>query len=98
MANTKYTGGRATKWIRWVARIWGVLIVVYTLIMLIGYGWNWVTTGVADPHVVEDVSTITYVGLALMVLGALVWALPGVGRSWEERLLLLPSLCSLRCI
>jgi len=81
MANTKYTGYRVTKWIRWVARIWGSLIVVYTLIMLIGYGWNWVTTGVADPHVVEDVSTITYVGLALMVLGALAL---GIAWRWEK--------------
>ena len=81
MANTKYTGDRATNWIRWVARIWGALIVVYALIMLIGYGWNWVTTGVADPHVVEDVPLVTYVGLALMVLGALAL---GIAWRWER--------------
>ena len=81
MTDTKYPGYRVTKWTRWVARIWGSLIVVYTLIMLIGYGWNWVTTGVADPHVVEDVSTITYVGLALMVLGALAL---GIAWRWEK--------------
>jgi hypothetical protein len=81
MANTKYTGGQATKWIRWVARIWGALIVVYASLMLIGYGWNWVTTGVADPHVVEDVPLVTYVGLALMVLGALAL---GIAWRWER--------------
>ena len=81
MTDTKYPGYRVTKWTRWVARIWGSLIVVYTLIMLIGYGWNWVTTGVADPHVVEDVSTITYVGLALMVLGTLAL---GIAWRWEK--------------
>ena len=81
MTDTKYPGYRVTKWTRWVARIWGSLIVVYTLIMLIGYGWNWVTTGVADPHVVEDVSTITYVGLAIMVLGALAL---GIAWRWER--------------
>ena len=85
MANTKYAGSRATKWIRWVARIWGALIVAYVLLMLIGYGWNWVTTGVADPHEVEDVSLITYLGLALMVPGALAlgiaWQLGEVGQK-----------------
>ena len=81
MANTKYTGDRATNWIRWVARVWGALIVVYALLMLIGYGWNWVTTGVADPHVVEDVPLVTYVGLALMVLGALAL---GIAWRWER--------------
>lgn len=79
--NTKYISDRATKWIRWVARIWGALIVVYVLLMLIGYGWNWVTTGVADPHAVEDVPLITYVGLALMVLGALAL---GIAWRWER--------------
>ena len=81
MANTKYTSDRATKWIRWVARIWGALIVAYVLLMLIGYGWTWVTTGVADPHEVEDVSLITYLGLALMVLGALAL---GIAWRWER--------------
>jgi hypothetical protein len=80
VGNTKYTGDRAAQTIRWVARIWGALIVVYALLMLIGYGWNWVTTGVADPHVVEDVPLVTYVGLALMVLGA--FAL-GIAWRWE---------------
>jgi len=81
VGNTKYPGGRATKWIRWVARIWGSLIVVYVLLMLIGYGWNWVTTGVADPHAVEDVPLITYVGLAIMVMGALAL---GIAWRWEK--------------
>jgi len=79
--NTKYISDRATKWIRWVARIWGALIVVYVLIMLIGYGWNWVTTGVADPYAVEDIPLITYVGLAIMVLGALAL---GIAWRWER--------------
>ena len=81
MANTKYTSDRATKWTRWVARMWGAFIVVYVLLMFIGYGWNWVTTGVADPHVVEDVPLVTYVGLALMVLGALAL---GIAWRWER--------------
>ena len=71
----------ATKVIRWIARIWGTVIVVYSLLMLIGYGWNWVTTGVADPHVVEDVPPIEYLGLALVVLGALAL---GIAWRWER--------------
>jgi len=71
----------AIKVIRWIARIWGALIVLYALLMLIGYGWNWVTTGVTDPHVVEDVPLITYVGLALMFLGALAL---GIAWRWER--------------
>jgi hypothetical protein len=54
LPNVNDVGDRATKWIRWVARIWGTLIVAFTLLMLIGYAWNWVTTGKADPHAVED--------------------------------------------
>jgi len=45
MPNVNDVGDRATKWIRWIARIWGTLIVAFTLLMLIGYAWNWVTTG-----------------------------------------------------
>ncbi len=70
-----------TKVIRWIARTWGTLIVVYALIMLIGYGWSWVTTGVADPYVVEEVSLITCFGLAFMFLGTLAL---GLAWRWER--------------
>jgi len=81
VANTKYAGDRVTKWIRWVARIWGGLIVLYVLLVLIGYGWNWVTTGVADPHAVEAVPLVEYVGLVIMVVGALSL---GIAWRWEK--------------
>jgi len=54
MPNVNDVGDRATKWIRWIARIWGTLIVAFTLLMLIGYAWNWVTTGEVDPYAAED--------------------------------------------
>ena len=53
MPDVNDVGNRATKWIRWIARIWGTLIVAFTLLMLIRYAWNWVTTGKADPHADE---------------------------------------------
>jgi len=53
MTNVSDTGDHATKWMRWIARIWGSLIIVFSLIMLTGYAWNWVTTGKADPYAVE---------------------------------------------
>ena len=54
MPNANDVGDRATKWIRWIARIWGALIIAFTLLMVAGYAWNWVTTGKADPYAVED--------------------------------------------
>ena len=46
---------RATKRMRWIARIWSLPVVAYALLMALGYLWSWVTTGGADPHAVEDV-------------------------------------------
>ena len=74
-------GVRATKWIRWIARIWGTLIIAFTLFMLIGYTWNWVTTGKADPNAVEDYPPIENVPPLFAFLSVLGLALPGVGRE-----------------
>ena len=54
MPNVSDVGDRATKRIRWIARIWGAVLVAFTLVILIDYTWNWVTTGEADPYAVED--------------------------------------------
>jgi hypothetical protein len=54
MANVNDTGDRATRWIRWIARIWGTLVLGITLFVLIGYAVNWVRTGKADPYATED--------------------------------------------
>jgi hypothetical protein len=73
---------RMTKRIRWIARIWGVLILAYALALLIGYAGNWITTGVADPYAIEDVSPIE----SLPPIGMFVSAL-GLGIAWRwERL------------
>ena len=73
---------RVTKWIRWIARIWSFPIIVYALLLFIGYSWSWVTTGVADPHAVEDVPPIEAVPPILMFLSVM-----GLGIAWRwERL------------
>ncbi|HUW12369.1 MAG TPA: hypothetical protein VM537_21770, partial [Anaerolineae bacterium] len=54
MSSVSDVGDRATKRLRWIARIWGTLILAVTLLIVIGYASNWVTTGTADPYAVED--------------------------------------------
>jgi len=81
MANTEYTGNRATKWIRWIARIWGTVIITFALLMLIGYAWNWVTTGKTDPYAMEDyppIENLIPITLGLSVLGL------GIAWRWER--------------
>ncbi|NOR83717.1 MAG: hypothetical protein GQ526_09515 [Ardenticatenales bacterium] len=73
---------RVTKWIRWIARIWSFPIVIFALLMLTGYAWNWVTTGVADPYAVEDYPPIEALPPILMFVSVL-----GLGIAWRwERL------------
>lgn len=73
---------RITKWIRRIARIWSFPIIVYALIMAIGYTWSWATTGVADPYVVEDSPPAEALAPILMFLGVM-----GLGIAWRwERL------------
>jgi hypothetical protein len=82
MTNLSDTGYRATKWIRWIARIWSFPIIVYSLIMLAGYAWNWVTIGTADPYAVEGYPLIEALPPILMFLSVL-----GLGIAWRyERL------------
>jgi len=69
---------RVTKRIRWIARIWGALILAYALALFIGYAGNWISTGVADPYAVEDVSPIE----ALPPIGIFISAL-GLGIAWR---------------
>jgi hypothetical protein len=69
---------RITKRIRWIARIWGTLILAYALALFIGYAGNWISTGVADPYAVEDVSLLE----SLPPIGMFISAL-GLGIAWR---------------
>jgi hypothetical protein len=81
MAKGSGSRDRVTKWIRWIARIWSLPIVVYVLLMLVGYAWNWANMGVADPYAVEDYPPIENLPPILMFLSVLGL---GVGWRWER--------------
>ena len=85
MAMGNDSRNRNTRWIRWIARIWSIPILLYTLLFFIGYAWNMATTGVADPHAVEDVPAIEALPpllLFLSVLGlAIAWRWEGLGGA-----------------
>jgi len=78
MTKIKKTSDRITKWIRRIARILSVPIIVYALIMLIGYTVSWITTGTADPHAVEDYPFIENLPPIFMFLAIL-----GLGIAWR---------------
>ena len=85
MAKGKKTGSEVTRGIRWTARIWGGLVFLIALLILLGYGWNWVTTGEADPHAAEDYPPIENLPPILMFLAALglaiAWRWEGLGGA-----------------
>jgi hypothetical protein len=72
------TDDRATIWIRRIARIWSSPIIIYSLLMVIGYAWNWVTIGKADPYTVEGYPLIEALPPILMFISVL-----GLGVAWR---------------
>jgi len=79
MTNTKHASDRVTKSIRWIARIWSIPIIVYALVMVVGYTVNWITTGVADPYAVENYPFIENLPPIFMLLAIL-----GLGIAWRK--------------
>jgi hypothetical protein len=80
MAKLEDGEDRATKRIRRVARIWSLVIIIYSLLMLTGYAWNWVTTGKADPYAVEGYppsENLLPLAMGLSVAGL------GIAWRWE---------------
>ena len=76
---------QTTKTIRWIARIWGAVIVAIALLVLIGYAWNWVMVGEADPNTVEDYPPIENLPPLFGLLSALglviAWRWEGLGGA-----------------
>ena len=82
MADINDSGDRGTKLIRRIARIWSAPIIIYSLMQLTGYAWNWLTIGKADPYAVEGYPFIEAVPPILMFLGVI-----GLAIAWRwERL------------
>jgi uncharacterized membrane protein len=85
VANCNETRNGATRWIRWIARIWGGLVLVFALLILGNYASNWLTTGEADPYAAEDYPPIENLPPLLMFLAALgsgiAWRWEGVGGA-----------------
>ena len=79
MTNTKHASDRVTKSIRWIARIWSIPIIVYALVLIVGYTVNWITTGVADPYAVEGYPFIENLPPIFMLLAIL-----GLGIAWRK--------------
>jgi len=79
MANLDDTATRTTKRIRWIARIWGAVVIAFTLLFLTGYAVNWVTTGVADPYAMED-----YPPIENLIPLTLVVSVAGLGIAWRR--------------
>jgi len=82
MADINDSGDRRTKLIRRIARIWSAPIILYSLLQLTGYAWNWLTIGKADPYAVEGYPFIEAVPPILLFLGVI-----GLAIAWRwERL------------
>jgi hypothetical protein len=78
MEKASNTGDRVTKWIRRIARFWSSPIIIFSLIMLIGYAWSWVTIGKADPYTVEGYPPVEALPPILMLMSVL-----GLGIAWR---------------
>jgi len=74
------TTNRITNMMRRIARIWSAVLIGITLIILIGYGMNWVKTGTADSYAMDNYppsENLIPLTLVLSVLGA------GIAWRWE---------------
>lgn len=84
-----------TRWVRWVARIWGTLVFVVAVLTLVGYASSWIRTGRADPHTTKDYPPIENVPPLLMALAAfgsaIAWRWEGLGGA-------VTVVCQLACL
>jgi len=78
MSNINDVSDRATKRMRWIARIWGTLVLVIVLFILIGSVWGRITATEADPYVEEGYPFIENLPPLFALLSAL-----GLGLAWR---------------
>ncbi len=79
------TTKRIRKYIRRIAKLWSIVIIGITLLILIGYAGNWGTTGKIDPYAMENYSPVENlipITLGLSVLGlGIAWRWEGLGGA-----------------
>ncbi|MCF7943768.1 MAG: hypothetical protein K9L21_05005 [Spirochaetia bacterium] len=78
----KHMSQRITKRIRWSARILSIPIILYAVIVAVGYFWSWLSTGTADPYAVEQVTIMEFLPLISLSIGII-----GLGIAWRRELL-----------
>jgi hypothetical protein len=85
MLSIENHGAWSTNRLRWIARIWSTVIIAVTLLVGVGYAWNCVTTGKADPHAAEDYPPIENVPPLFSFLSAVglavAWRREGLGAA-----------------
>ena len=79
MVDNNIPNDKIIKRLRLIARIISAPIIIYALMLVIGYGVNWITTGTADPYAVEDYPFIENIPPLLMFL-----AIVGLGIAWRS--------------
>jgi len=77
--NTREDSGSNKRRMRWIARIWSVPLIAYALLMVIGTGWSWISTGTADPYAAEDVTLFETLPPILMAL-----SIAGLAVAWRS--------------
>ena len=78
MTNISDRSTRTTKWIRWIARVWGTIILVIVLLIAIGSLLNAGNPGAADPNAVGDHPPIENLPPIFILLSAV-----GLGIAWR---------------
>jgi hypothetical protein len=85
MSSTNYGADRTTKRIRWIARIWAIVLVVIALVIFAGNVWSWVSGAESDPNVAEDyppIENLPPIFYFLSIVGlALAWRWEGLGGA-----------------